>query len=58
MELAIQLCIEDRITIPGKPFEESDIREIDILFAQDVIEIIHFDPRKHEGQQIWKMKLV
>ncbi len=58
MELVIQLHTEDRITIPGKPFEESDIREIVIFLAQDVIEIIRFDPRKHEGQQIWKTRFV
>jgi hypothetical protein len=58
MALAIKLREEGKITTPGEPFEESDANEIDALLAQNVLEIIRFDPREHGKQRLWKTRLV
>jgi hypothetical protein len=58
MALAIKLREEGKITTPGEPFEESDAKEIDALLARNVLELIRFDPHEHNGQRLWKTRLV
>ncbi|VCU40274.1 Bgt-50359 [Blumeria graminis f. sp. tritici] len=49
-ELSLNLRREGRITAPGKPFEESDIIELESLCNQEVMKFITYDPNKHMGR--------
>ena len=55
--LAIKLRNEGVITTPGKPFEVSDMKEINDLVANGVFKFELFDPAIHHGR-IFKSRMV
>lgn len=56
--LALKLRKDGKITIPGKPFEESDRSEIQTLIGRSVFRFEKFDPKKHNKTRIFKLRIV
>jgi hypothetical protein len=57
MELSTKLR-QGIITIPGKPFEESQWQEIEGLIVNGVFEFVQYDPDKYSGIRIFNLRLV
>jgi hypothetical protein len=58
IELSIKLQQEGIITIPGKPFKESQRQEIKGLIANRVFEFVKYDLDKYSGIRIFNSRLV
>jgi hypothetical protein len=58
MELSMKLWQEGIITIPGKPFKESQWQEIEGLIANGVFEFVQYDLDKYSGIRIFNLRLV
>ncbi len=56
-ELSVKLRQEGVITTPGKPFEQSDRKEIDALVARGVFAFEQYDEHKHH-ERIFKSRIV
>jgi hypothetical protein len=57
-QLSLKLRAEGKITTPGKPFEQSDRKEIDGLIGNGVFRFENYDPGKHGQVRIFKSRLV
>ncbi|KAL0929476.1 uncharacterized protein CTRU02_204398 [Colletotrichum truncatum] len=57
-ELAVKLRLDNIITTPGLPYEESDRIEIDALINQGVFTFIRYDPDKHSNIRIFRTRMV
>ncbi len=57
--LVVKLREEGKITTPSKPFERSDIAEIDVLLTRGVIRLIKYNPNsKYYSICLFKSRLV
>ncbi|KAL0933405.1 reverse transcriptase-like protein [Colletotrichum truncatum] len=57
-ELAVKLRLDNIITTPGLPYEESDRIKIDALINQGVFTFIRYDPDKHSNIRIFRTRMV
>ncbi|OHW89526.1 reverse transcriptase-like protein [Colletotrichum incanum] len=57
-DLAIKLRLDNVITTPGAPYEESDGIEIDALISQGVFSFIRYNPQEHDHIRIYRTRMV
>ncbi|KAK6224925.1 hypothetical protein QIS74_03252 [Colletotrichum tabaci] len=57
-DLAVKLRLDNVITAPGAPYEESDGIEIDSLINQGVFIFILYEPDKHDNIRIYSTRMV
>jgi hypothetical protein len=57
-ELALELGGKGKIRHPGGPFEESDTKELDMLFDTGVLKAVRFDEQLHGSTRIFKSRMV
>ena len=58
LNLAHQLRADGKITTPGKPYEASDIKELNALFEEGILQPEMYDATVHQGATIFKSRMV
>ncbi|KAI1653193.1 hypothetical protein F4813DRAFT_383489 [Daldinia decipiens] len=56
--LALKLRSDGKIVAPGRPYEASDMKELDALFADGILQPEMYDEALHRGATIFKSRMV
>jgi hypothetical protein len=58
-ELALKLCADNVINVPGGPFEESDAFELNALANENVFSFVRYKLEGvHKGLRVYKTRMV